>query len=213
MAALVLGGVHAGVGKSVLALGLAAALRAEGLNVSSYAVGPGLPQYPPELSYGVGKLPQHPAGLDGWLLSPDAARAAFNSLSAGADISLVEGCLGMFDSPGTDDSERGSTAQLAQWLQAPMVLIIDAQAFKSARGIVALLKGYAAVEGGLAVAGVILNKMANESLLGELANGLKAAGLDVAVLGGVPQVGAWHHSSTAAVAANIQHACVRCHSA
>ncbi|KAF6259578.1 P-loop containing nucleoside triphosphate hydrolase protein [Scenedesmus sp. NREL 46B-D3] len=188
MAALVLGGVHAGVGKSVLASGLAAALRSEGLTVSSYVVGPGLPQHPPELSSGVGQLPQHAAGLDGWLMSPDAARAAFHSLSAGADISLVEGCLGMFDSPGADGSEQGSTAQVTQWLQAPVVLVIDAQAFKSARSIVALLKGYAAVEGGMCVAGVILNKVANKVLLGELADALKAAALDVAVLGGVPML-------------------------
>ncbi|WIA30503.1 hypothetical protein OEZ86_000587 [Tetradesmus obliquus] len=188
MAALVLGGVHAGVGKSILALGLAAALRAEGLTVSSYSVGPGLPQHPPEHSSCLGKLPQQPAGLDGWLLSPDAARAAFHSLSAGADISIVEGCLGLFDGPGADGSEQGSTAQVTQWLQAPVVLVIDAQAFKSARSIVALIKGYAVVDGGLCVAGVILNKVASKALLGELADGLTAAGLDVAVLGGVPKL-------------------------
>jgi cobyrinic acid a,c-diamide synthase len=137
----------------------------------------------------LGKLPQHAAGLDGWLLSPDAARAAFHSLSAGADISLIEGCLGMFDGPGADGSEQGSTAQVTQWLQAPVVLVIDAQAFKSARGIVALVKGYTAVDGGLGVAGVILNKVSNKALIAELADGLKAAGLDVTVLGGVPKVG------------------------
>jgi cobyrinic acid a,c-diamide synthase len=143
----------------------------------------------------LGKLPQQPAGLDGWLLSPDAARAAFHSLSAGADISIVEGCLGLFDSPGIDGSEQGSTAQVTQWLQAPVVLVIDAQAFKSARGIVALIKGYTAVEGGLCVAGVILNKLASKALLGELADGLKAAALDVAVLGGVPKVSMWYGSN------------------
>lgn len=151
----------------------------------------GLPQHPPEHSSCLGKLPQQPAGLDGWLLSPDAARAAFHSLSAGADISIVEGCLGLFDGPGADGSEQGSTAQVTQWLQAPVVLVIDAQAFKSARSIVALLKGYAAVDDGLCVAGVILNKVASKALLGELADGLTAAGLDVAVLGGVPKVGRW----------------------
>jgi hypothetical protein len=101
----------------------------------------------------------------------------------------------MFDSPGADGSEQGSTAQITQWLQAPVVLVIDAQAFKSARSIVALIKGYAAVEGGLCVAGVVLNKVASKAVLGELADGLKAAGLDVAVLGGVPKVGTWQKSS------------------
>jgi cobyrinic acid a,c-diamide synthase len=104
----------------------------------------------------------------------------------------------MFDGPGADGSEQGSTAQVTQWLQAPVVLVVDAQAFKSARGIVALIKGYTAVDGGLGVAGVILNKVSNKALAAELEDGLKAAGLDVAVLGGVPKVGLgwlWHSSS------------------
>jgi cobyrinic acid a,c-diamide synthase len=170
----------------------------------------------------LGKLPQHAAGLDGWLLSPDAVCAAFHSLSAGADISLIEGCLGMFDGPGADGSEQGSTAQVTQWLQAPVVLVVDAQAFKSARSIVALIKGYTAVvDGGLGVAGlgvaglgvaglgvagfrragvagVILNKVSNKALAAELADGLKAAALDVVVLGCVPKVGvgSYRHSSS-----------------
>lgn len=148
----------------------------------------GLPHCAPEFSSSFGKLPQQPAGLDGWLLTADAARAAFHSLSAGSDISIIEGCLGMFDSPSADGSEQGSTAQITQWLQVPVVLVIDTQAFNSVRGIVALIKGYTAVEGGLSIAGVILNKTSSKMLPGELAEGLKHAGLDVAVLGGMPKV-------------------------
>lgn len=130
-----------------------------------------------------------PAGLDGWLLSQDAACACFHSLSADADISLIEGYLGMFESPTADGSEQGSTAQIAAWLRAPVVLIIDTQAFNTVRGIVALIKGYTAVDGGSSVAGVILNKVTNRSLAGDVQAALDQAAADTEVLGGIPKVG------------------------
>lgn len=136
-------------------------------------------------------LPTGPAGLDGRLLSQDGVRAAFHSLSSSADISLIEGCLGMFDSPAADGCEQGTTAQLAAWLHAPVVLIIDAQAFSTPRSVLALIRGCAAEDGSCSIAGVILNKAAKPGLAAETQEALKQAGLDTAVLGSVPLVGLW----------------------
>lgn len=135
-----------------------------------------------------GQLLEQAVGLDGWLLSQDAVRAAVYSRSADTDISIIEGCFGMFDSPSADGSEQGSTAQIAQWLQVPVVLIVDSSTFNTARGVVALVKGYTAVDGGLSVAGVILNKVTSASLAAEVQEALKQAAADVAVLGAVPKV-------------------------
>lgn len=109
-------------------------------------------------------------------------------MASTADIALVEGCMGMFDSPTADGSEQGSTAQLAAWLHAPVVLIIDAQAFNTPRSIVALVRGYAAEDGSSSVAGVILNKAVKQGLAAETQDALKQAGLFIAVLGSVPLV-------------------------
>lgn len=147
----------------------------------------GLALQPPRQA--LDQLPESPAGLDGWLLTADAARACFHSMSSTADISLIEGCLGMFDSPTADGSEEGSTAQLAAWLQAPVVLIIDAQAFNTPRSILALVRGHSAADGSCSVAGLILNKVTKQGLAAETQEALKQAGLDVAVLGSMPQVG------------------------
>lgn len=165
-------------------------------------MGPGLADHPPS-AHDLQQLPSGPTGLDGWLLTADAVRACFHSMSSSADIALVEGCLGMFDSPTADGSEQGSTAQLAAWLQAPVVLIIDAQAFNTPRSILALVRGYAAAgDGGCSVAGVILNKAKHTSLAAETQDALTQADMDVAVLGSLPVVSA----SAAAIHAAAMHA-------
>lgn len=94
----------------------------------------------------------------------------------------------MFDSPSADGSEQGSTAQLAVWLQAPVVLIIDAQAFNTPRSILALVRGYSAENGSCSIAGVILNKAVKPALAAETQDALKQAALPVTVLGSLPQV-------------------------
>jgi cobyrinic acid a,c-diamide synthase len=126
--------------------------------------------------------------LDGWLLSQDATCAVFHSMSAGADISIIEGCWGMFDSPTADGTEQGSTAQVAQWLHVPVVLIIDAQAFSNVRALLALIQGYTAVDCTVPIAGVILNKVLSKSLATELQEALSRSAVKVAVLGAVPKV-------------------------
>lgn len=164
--------------------------RLHGCKVSRFSVGPGLAEHAPSAAAcNPQQLPDSPTGLDGWLLTADAVRACLHSMSSTADIALVEGCLGMFDSPSADGSEQGSTAQLAAWLHAPVVLIIDAQAFNTPRSILALVRGYAAAgDGSCSVAGVILNKAAKQGLGTETQDALKQAGLDIAVLGSLPMV-------------------------
>lgn len=148
----------------------------------------GLPEQPPGASSSQQALTAGPAGLDGWLLSADAVRACVHSMSSSADISLIEGCLGMFDSPSADGSEQGSTAHVATWLHAPVVLIVDAQAFNTPRSILALVRGYAAEDGSCGVAGVILNKATKPGLAADTQAAFRHAHLDIVVLGALPLV-------------------------
>ena len=65
--------------------------------------------------------------------------AAFRRAAADADIAVVEGVMGLFD--GRDGaSEDGSTAQMAKWLGAPVLLVLDCWAL--ARSAAALVKGF-----------------------------------------------------------------------
>ena len=77
--------------------------------------------------------------LDGWMLGREQNLMSFHRAVAGADVAVVEGVMGLFD--GRDGkSEVGSTAQMAKWLGAPVVLVLDCWAM--ARSAAAMIKGY-----------------------------------------------------------------------
>lgn len=77
--------------------------------------------------------------LDGWMLSREQALEAFQRHAADADIAIIEGVMGLYD--GRDGStEDGSTAQMAKWLDVPVLLVVDC--YSMARSAAAMVKGY-----------------------------------------------------------------------
>ena len=64
--------------------------------------------------------------------------------------------MGLYD--GRDGkSEDGSTAQIAKWLGAAVILVLDCWAM--ARSAAALVKGFCAFDESLHVGGLLLNKV------------------------------------------------------
>jgi len=82
-------------------------------------------------------------------------RATLARYGRNADLQLIEGNVGLFDS--VDLHGRHSNAELAKLLGAPVVLILDVQGMS--RGVAPLLLGYRAFDPALPIAGVILNKV------------------------------------------------------
>ena len=78
--------------------------------------------------------------LDGWMCSRDHVRATVARQAAGADLALIEGVMGCFDGRGGRgaESDEGSTAEVAKWLGAPVVLVVDALAMARSAGAVVL---------------------------------------------------------------------------
>src|SRR5216117_1669804 len=80
--------------------------------------------------------------------------------SSDLDLAVVEGVMGCFD--GIDGtSEEGSTAQIAKWLDAPVVLVVDAWA--SARSAAAVVRGFESFDPALDLAGVIVDRVGGEA--------------------------------------------------
>jgi cobyrinic acid a,c-diamide synthase len=174
---VVVGGTQSGVGKTTVALGLLAALRARGLAVQPFKVGP---DYLDGIQHAAA-AGRSAANLDGWLLGREASLRIAARRAAGADAGVVEGCMGLFDGfDGT--SEDGSTAQVAKWLGAPVVLVLDAWALS--RSAAAMVHGFATFDPDLRLAGVVLNRVAGAAHERWLRAAIAQTG--VPVLGALP---------------------------
>ena len=93
--------------------------------------------------------------LDSWMLSKAYNTRIFNEQTKGSDIAVVEGVMGLFD--GYDGlSEAGSTAQMAKWLNLPVVLIVSAKG--KARSAAAIVQGFENFDKNLTIAGVIFSQ-------------------------------------------------------
>lgn len=175
---LVIAGVSSGVGKTTVVAALAAAFRARGLEVASYKVGPDY------LDPGYHRLATGRAchNLDGWMMGKDAARSTFSRTSGDVDLALVEGVMGLFDGA-SPTSEVGSTAELANWLKAPVLLVADAGGL--ARSIVPLFAGFRDFDPELNVVGLIANRVGSRGHLELLERALERAGQSL--FGGLPK--------------------------
>lgn len=168
-ARLVIAGAHSGVGKSSITLALVAALKKRGLKVQTFKVGPDYLD-PGHLSHVSGRPCYN---LDGWMSDRAYVERLFCERSADADISLIEGVMGLFDGS-SSESLSGSSAEIAAWLTCPVALVVNTHGM--ARSVAALVKGYNELEPEVTLAGVLANRCGSSSHAGLLANALDSAG-------------------------------------
>lgn len=177
---VVIGGTTSGVGKTSIAVGLMAALRDRGLTVQAFKVGPDFID-PMHHAAATGRPS---INLDGWMLTKDQVLAAFDRHMADADVAVVEGVMGLFD--GRDGTtEAGSTAQIAKWLNAPVLLVLDCSAV--ARSAAAIVKGYQDFDPALRLGALVFNKVGGAAHTKWLSDAIASSGLDLPVLGGIPK--------------------------
>jgi len=152
---IIIAGTHSGVGKTTLTLGVILALRKRGINVQAFKAGPDYID-PAYHTKGSGKIC---ANLDSWLLSKDALRELFKRRAKEADITVIEGVMGLYD--GLKDTELGSTGHLAKILDCPVILIVDGRSLSRSAAATAL--GYKEFDKEVDIAGIILNNIAGAS--------------------------------------------------
>ncbi|MGC5027720.1 cobyrinate a,c-diamide synthase [Tsukamurella sp. DT100] len=181
--AVVIAAPSSGSGKTTIATGLMGALARTG-TVAPFKVGPDYidPGYH-ALSTG-----RPGRNLDAILCGEQRIAPLYRHGARDADIAVVEGVMGLFDGrivdgPGGAATEGiGSTADVAQILGAPVLLVVDARGHS--QSLAALLAGFATYRPGIALAGVILNRVSSARHERVLRDACAHAGLEA--VGAVP---------------------------
>lgn len=178
---IIIAGLSGGSGKSVVAVGLAAAYARQGRKVVPFKKGP---------DYIDAGWMQVAAGqpcynLDPYLMDSEIIKHSFASHSAHADMAIIEGNRGLFD--GVNLEGAYSTAELSVELKLPVLLVVDCT--KTTRTIAALVLGCQKLDPRVMIRGVILNRLGtvrHESIVRQ----------SVEHYTGIPVVGAIHRSRT-----------------
>lgn len=155
-------------GKTTVSLGLMRALTRQGLSVRPFKCGPDyIDTQFHRVACGMDSI-----NLDTFMSSTQHVDRLFDKYSADADVSIVEGVMGMFD--GYSRME-GSSADIARMLDIPVILVVNAAS--TAYSIGALLYGFKNFRQDVRVAGVILNRVASESHFSFLKDACDDAGV------------------------------------
>jgi cobyrinic acid a,c-diamide synthase len=175
---LLVSAAHKSSGKTTISIGLAAALAARGLAVQTFKKGPDYID-PMWLGAASGRACRN---LDFFVMGRDEIAAHFDRHAARADLALIEGNKGLYD--GLDLDGSNSNAALADLLDAPVVLVIDARGMT--RGIAPLILGFQAFDRSIRIAGVVLNRLGGSRHEAKLRAVIEHY-TDVRVLGAVHQ--------------------------
>lgn len=173
MKGVVLGGTASGVGKTVATLAVLRALEAAGYDPQPAKAGPDF--IDPSHHEPVAGKPSR--SLDPWLAGDEGVRRNYHR--GDGDVCVVEGMMGLYD------GSVASTAGVAEALDLPVVLVVDASAGMQSVGATALgFREYAAEAGyDVDVVGVLAQRAHG----GRHADGVRDALPDgVAYLGRIP---------------------------
>lgn len=184
-ARVVLAAPASGHGKTTVTTGLLAALRRGATEVAPFKIGPDY------IDPGYHRLAAGRPGrnLDPVLVGEERIAPLFQHGSADARLSVVEGVMGLFDGriggvgAGSTTAPDGSTARVAELLDAPVILVVDARG--QGHSLAALLHGFRTYHPGVRLGGVILNRVGSARHEQVLTEAARAVG--VSVLGAIPR--------------------------
>jgi cobyrinic acid a,c-diamide synthase len=162
-------------GKTTVTLGLIRLLMKQGLRVQVFKCGPDYID-----TKFLGQAAQRPAiNLDIFMMGKDHVRELYHHYSATADVSIIEGVMGLFD--GANRME-GSSAEIAILLNVPVIMVLPAKA--SAYSVAPVLYGFKNFNPSVTIAGVIFNHVNTLSHYNFLSDAAHDVG--VAPLGYIP---------------------------
>ncbi|MDJ0884980.1 MAG: cobyrinate a,c-diamide synthase [Desulfobacterales bacterium] len=178
-AGIVIGALRGGSGKTMVSLGLIAALTAEDRQVAAFKKGP---DYIDAgwLSLAAGRPCYN---LDTFLIETNRIRQTFHVHTRDTDVAVIEGNRGIYDC--IDTHGETSTAELAKLLGLPILLIIDGT--KTTRTMAAVVKGCSLFDPSVRIGGVVLNRIAGARHEGILRRSIEEH-CGIPVVGAIPKL-------------------------
>jgi cobyrinic acid a,c-diamide synthase len=176
---LIIAAPHSGAGKTTVTLAILAALTRRGLTVRAAKAGPDYI----DPAFHAAAIGAPSVNLDSWAMPDPILETLAAQAADGADILVVEGVMGLFDGAAGATGRRGATAELAAHFGLPVVLVLDIS--RQAQSAAAVVRGFAAHDPAVRIAGVILNRVASERHRALVADAIEAVG--VPVLGAMPR--------------------------
>ena len=176
---LIISAPASGTGKTTLMLGLLGAFRAEGLAVQPFKCGPDYI----DPAFHCAASGRKSYNLDSWAMGADRIARLIRA-AEGADLAVAEGSMGLFDGvarPG--ETGTGASADISAMTGWPVVLILDVSG--QAQSAAAVAKGFTQMRPDVALAGVILNRVASPRHEVLVRAGMEAVGIPV--LGALPR--------------------------
>ena len=177
--ALIVAAPRSGAGKTVLAVGLIAALARRGRRVRALKCGPDY--IDPAFHAAAGGADC--ANIDSWAMSPGHMAEILRSAGEPDAMLVIESAMGLFDGVPGGEGRSGAASDIAIRFGIPVVLVVDIAGQGRSAGAVAA--GFAAFDPRLEIGGAILNGAASERHLRTASEGLAAAG--IARLGWLPR--------------------------
>lgn len=176
---IVIAALRGGSGKTMISIGLIAALIECGKSVAPYKKGP---DYIDAgwLSLAAGR---HCYNLDTFLSKKEHVLRSFLSRISQNDIAVIEGNRGLYD--GVDSTGSTSTAELAKFLKAPIVLCIDCT--KSTCTMAAVVLGCMRFDSDVMIEGIVLNRVAGARHENVLRKSIERH-CGIPVLGAIPKL-------------------------
>jgi len=181
---VVIAATRSGDGKTTVATGVMAALRASGMRVSPHKVGPDYI----DPSYHAAACGVPGRNLDPWLAGEDliaplllhgaakAGAAQAGAAQARAGVAVVEGVMGLFDGA-SGRGDFASTAHVARLTGSPVILVVGAAG--TSRSVAATVHGFASWDPAVRLAGVVLNQVASDRHEALLREALAPSGIPV----------------------------------
>jgi cobyrinic acid a,c-diamide synthase len=176
---VVIAALRGGSGKTIFSVGIIAALRDLGRRVVPFKKGP---DYIDAgwLALAAGRPCYN---LDTFLIQPKLIQKTYHTHSYGQDFTVIEGNRGLYDCINTQG--HTSTAELAKFLDLPIILCIDGT--KTTRTMAAVVSGCAQFDPEVKIKGVLLNRIAGARHEKILTDSIQTH-CNIPVLGAVPKL-------------------------